>query len=123
MTIYRKLDNKSIATLECIIPIIKKPKVRLITRIQIPIFHHGKGVEAELLKIICELSDKDQIKLYFSTFAYGGKSKTEIIKIMKKHNFILLKDYNLMYRLYAGCKDPYMDAEIDEMWQYLQGDD
>jgi hypothetical protein len=122
MTIYRKLDNKNIAALESILPIARKPKVRLITRIQIPKDFVGKGVESELLDIICELADKEQMKLYFSVAQYRKGQRFEIVDIMIQHKFKLC-DSLIMYRLYAGCKDSYIDAEIDEILQFLQGDD
>lgn len=81
--IYIDRESRSIADLI----LNEEEKTALITRINVPEIHRGKGSGSKLLKEICEDADREEfiLKLYVSPS--GGLSGKELVKWYQRHGF------------------------------------
>jgi hypothetical protein len=121
MTIYKKLDNKNIAVLEILTPIPKNLKIRLISRIQVPSEFKNQGYENDLLKIACDLADKEEFTLYFQIT--NKKLIKTIMSWMKLHNFFLAAQPDLMCRISKNQPERPTIEQILEVQKSLESDD
>jgi predicted GNAT family acetyltransferase len=122
MTIYKKIDARNVAVLELMTPMPTKSRIRLISRIQVPIEFRGKGFGSALMKTACELADQQDFTYYFHLYAAEKPYRVKIMKWLNKYQFILAAAPDLMCRLAKDTSHPLTIDEILEVRRYLEED-
>lgn len=124
MTIYKKIDAHNVAVLEVMTPMPKIPKIRLISRIQVPTECRGNGVGTYLLGSICSIADDSNYTLYFHIPEKRYIHRT--VRWLIKYQFFLASNPDLLVRL-PGPQDETIQIptveEIIDVRRYLEEGD
>jgi GNAT superfamily N-acetyltransferase len=121
MTIYKKIDSYNVAVLELLTPIEHKPKIRLISRIQIPEEFRGKGIGTYLMDTICQIADRQDYVMYIHLFQIQKRSRKRFISFLNKYNFyIAYVAPDIMFRLPGGKDSLPIVEEVLEIKKYLE---
>lgn len=96
MTIYKKM-GKHISVIEVFTPIEKRPRIRLINRIQVPPECRGKGIGTHLLSSICAIADESGYTLYYRIPDIKTVHKT--VRWLIKYQFFMANNPDLMCRI------------------------